>query len=98
MEDQTIETTSPDPQSEANPFKFRKGDRVSDKVTKFEGIITARTDNLIGCVQYLIEAESENAHTVSRAMMIDEARLKFIDHVDLGIEEKPVGGPAQVIR
>lgn len=42
----------------SNIFKFEQGDVLRDKITGFEGTVTARTDFYNGCIQYYLEAKS----------------------------------------
>ena len=35
-------------------FKYENGITVRDKVTKFEGVITARSEHLYGCNRYFV--------------------------------------------
>lgn len=38
-------------------FKFGLGDLVEDMITKFKGVITARTEWFNGCVRYIVEPQ-----------------------------------------
>lgn len=63
-------------------------------VTGFEGIITARTDWLNGCVRYGLQPPVDKDGKVPEAYWVDHDQLKYVEHsskeVTLG---KPTGGP-----
>lgn len=64
-----------------NVFRYELGARVRDVITGFEGIITARSDWLNGCVRYLVSAEriKEDGNTID--LWVDEPQLKFLAQV-----------------
>lgn len=75
-------------------FKFKNGDKVTEKVTGFTGVITGTCFYLTGCNQYLITAESkENKEPI--AIWYDEGRLEFLDNAiteeDVKAEENGCG-------
>lgn len=58
---------------------FEYGDKVRDKITKTEGVITAHADYITGCDQYLIQPLNEKNKTVKpENFWIDEHRLEKI--------------------
>jgi len=62
------------------------GQKVRDKITGLEGIATARTEFLYGCVRVLIDPEGLHDGKPIESQWLDEQRL----------EEKPtakIGGP-----
>ena len=59
-------------------FKYDCGDEVRDELTGFEGVITAQTFNIIGCVQYAVEAKVTKDSSESKIYWLDEDRLEKI--------------------
>ena len=58
-------------------FKFENGDKVKEKVTGFEGIITGTVYYITGCNQYLITAKSQDGKEPV-ALWYDEGRLELL--------------------
>lgn len=81
-------------------FKFACGDTVRDKVTNFEGVVTAQTNNYIGCVQYCVEARVDKPGAESKAYWLDEARLERLPTPKPSIEKdaRRPGGPRTTAR
>lgn len=79
-------------------YKFENGEEVKDKITDFVGIVTARTDNIIGCIQYTVEAKVTEPGGESRAYILDEARLVSLAPARTEIQKQSVGGPRRQVR
>lgn len=56
-------------------FKFKNGEKVIEKITDIEGIITGQGVFLDGTTQYLLEWVDKNG--VSNSKWYDEARLEL---------------------
>lgn len=82
-------------------FKFDLGDRVQDKITKFEGIVTARSQWFNACNTYGVQSEKldSSGKPLERAWF-DEPQLALMKHK--AIEQAPLkrrktGGPAHPV-
>lgn len=58
-------------------FKFENGQKVEDKVTRFIGTVTERTDYITGCNRYGVESLDET-FSITTAYF-DEDRLESDD-------------------
>jgi len=90
-----------------NPHKFTLGQRVRDRVTGFEGIVTTRVEHLNGCVQYLVKPhvveKDDEASKMPDGHYIDDVQLAYVDegivesvghfHTRLAVEQA-TGGPS----
>ena len=66
-------------------------------VTRFEGIITARTDWLNGCVRYAIQPAVDKDNKVPDAYWVDEDQLEYVgENSETVAPGKPSGGPTPV--
>jgi len=79
--------------------KILLGALVQDRLTKFKGIVTARTEWLFGCVRYAVEPQhvGENSKIIEE-QWFDEDRLKVIPgenltHLHRGASTETTGGP-----
>lgn len=55
---------------------MKLGDKVSDKITGFSGIITGKAEYLTGCIQYLVTPQRlDNDGKMPDGAWIDESRL-----------------------
>ena len=59
-------------------FKFTNGDKVKEKISGFEGIITGTAFYLTGCNQYVITAKPKDSHSEPQSIWYDEGRLELI--------------------
>lgn len=59
-------------------FMFTPGDRVKEKITGFEGVITGCAFYLTGCNQYLITAKIKDDFSEPIALWYDEGRIELI--------------------
>lgn len=59
-------------------YKFSNGDKVSDKVTGFTGVITGAATYLTGCNQYLITAKVKDEFSEAKSNWFDEGRINII--------------------
>ena len=68
------------------------GKKAKDKITGFEGIITAKVEYLNGCVQYCIKPKAMIDGKMPAGEYIDEGQIEVIKDA---IEHNPkkVGGP-----
>lgn len=56
------------------------GDRVTDTINHFSGLVTGRTEYLNGCRQFLVKPEKLDKNgKVNDGMWIDEQNLKVVD-------------------
>ena len=70
------------------PFKIDLGCIVEDTVTRFKGVITARSQNLTGCNTYFIAPGVQKDGKLGEGYWFDEQRIKV-----LAIPRKEVSGP-----
>lgn len=80
------------------------GDRVRDRVSKFEGIATGRHQFLHGCLQFSVSSEDKKASDKEeRVRSFDEPSLEIVKkavHKQLepqGPARQPSGGPAAYV-
>lgn len=59
-------------------FKFSNGDKVKEKISGFQGIITGCVSYLTGCNQYLVTAKSKDKNSDSERVWFDEGRLHLL--------------------
>lgn len=78
--------------SDEKIFKFQLGDKLKDRITGYEGLVTARHQYLNGCKRYTLDRPLDKDGKVQEAQWFDEAILSFIDE-GIKIEKKNVGGP-----
>ena len=70
------------------------GTRVTDSITGFSGVATARTEYLYGCVSIEVQPEALHEGKPIVAVWFDEQRL--FDRHQPGESEAPTGGPGHV--
>jgi hypothetical protein len=70
-------------------MKHELGKKARDKVTGFQGIITARTEHLTGCDRYQVTPPVKADGTKPEEYWFDEAELDIIGD---GISPKDVRG------
>lgn len=64
--------------------KFKNGQKVRDRLSGFEGTITAEVEYMNGCIRYQIQPWIRGDGTFQDSVIIDEQQL------DLLVERKPV--------
>ena len=67
------------------------GKKYKDSITGFEGIATARTEYMFGCVRILLEGKKLKPDGTSNELWFDEQRL-----VPKAAKKEPPGGPGAV--
>ena len=72
--------------------KFKLGDKVRDKISGLEGIITSRIEFLNGCVQYGIQPPVTPDGTMREVEYIDEEQLEHIEEKKKSIKKNDTGG------
>lgn len=74
-------------------FKFNNGDRVSDKVSGFTGIIVARSEHLNGCIRYGVSAEKVKEGGSHDPTWFDEQQLNLKKASAIKVVPMRTGGP-----
>ena len=74
-------------------FEFKQGEGVRDKVTGFEGRVTAQYHFINGCIRYQVEAQVKEPGENPKYETIDEARLERVRGNNVNIEPADTGGP-----
>lgn len=69
-------------------FKHKLGLRATDKISGFEGVITARVQYLTGCDRYYVQPKAKDGAFIEGAYF-DEAQLTTFESV---IKENDVQG------
>jgi hypothetical protein len=60
-------------------FKFTNGDLVRDNVTKFEGVVTMRTEFANGCIRYGVQSTKlDDKGLPTDSVPFDEAQLVLV--------------------
>ncbi len=65
-------------------FKLNFGDKVRDKVTKFEGTVMARIENFTGVVEYSVTPEVDDIGSMRDAQWVEESRLEVLGSERIG--------------
>jgi len=71
-------------------FKFDLGTKVRDKITGYEGTITARVEHLNGCVRYCIQGKAKDGK-IPDGEWIDEQQLELIEEAKEDLRESTGG-------
>lgn len=61
-----------------DPFKFERGDRLRDKVTRFEGICVSRGDHISGCNTYGLQPTELKDGAPQDCKWFDEPRMEAV--------------------
>lgn len=69
------------------------GSRVRDRITGFEGIITARIEFLTGCDRYIVQPRVDKDGKVPRSETFDEATLELMEDAPQQQEQPPAAQP-----
>lgn len=70
------------------PYKFKFGDKVTEKITGFTGVVTGASSYITGCDQILVQPPVSEGKWVD-AQWFDDGRLK---KVKKAISKKSVKG------
>lgn len=77
-------------------FKFEFGAKVRDKVTGFEGVVTARCEYMTGCIQYVVVPTVDKDGKEGKSTWMDEARMELVpvekEKIAV-VKKKDSGGP-----
>ena len=75
-------------------MKFDIGDKLRDKISGFEGIVTAKTEWYNGCKRYRLEPDKLNPETggLIEDETFDEDQLEKVRKVKVRPPTKPTGG------
>lgn len=60
-------------------FKFNNGDKVSEIITGFVGVITGTAFYITGCNQYLVAAKPKDEFSEAVSIWYDEGRLNLLE-------------------
>jgi len=72
--------------------KIKFGDKVRDKLTGFEGIVTARIQYIYGCIQYEVKPTIDEDGNQRKHDWIDENQLEIIKDNGRTKKDKPIHG------
>ena len=81
-------------------MKIRMGDRVTDIVTGFEGIVVAKNKYINGCVQFCVDPGVDKDGKLMDAKYIDEGQIEVIERNAVKSTRKAIsmssasGGPS----
>jgi len=73
------------------------GMKVKDKISDFEGIVTARIEYINGCVQYRVSPKVDKDGKVPDSLYIDAEQLEVVETVEsaaVRIQKAATGGPS----
>ena len=68
-------------------FGFSNGDKVMEKVTGYEGVITGTCFYLTGCNQYLVVGKQIDKSKEPLSMWYDEGRLELVSDSEVKASE-----------
>ena len=81
-------------------MEIELGQKVKDKITGIEGIATARTEFLNGCVQYEVTRRVKKGETLTaesiQGINVDEEQLEVIEKKKKPIKKSNNGGRMSV--
>jgi len=79
----------------AEIFEFAMGATVKDRLTKFKGVVTGRSDYLNGCKQYLVKPTTLDSGKMIDGHWLDEQRLELMNATifEAGDTKRRPGGP-----
>lgn len=78
-------------------FKFNLGDHAKDTITNFEGVVTARTEFLNGCIRYGVQSTKLNKEGIPLDLeYFDEFQLELVKTKKIPRKKKIPGGPAPI--
>lgn len=69
------------------------GDRVRDKISGFQGIVTGRTEYLNGCARVVIEPEELHDGQIIESRYFDEQQIQVIEAGVIARGDMTTGGP-----
>jgi len=78
---------------EGNMFKFELGAEVKDTITRFQGVITGRTEWLYGCRRYGLTSRKLRDNKPIEAQWFDEPQLVEVKVSKTQKVKKPTFGP-----
>jgi len=73
-------------------IRFKLGDKVRDKISGLEGIITSKIEFLNGCIQYGIQPPVSENGDMREVEYIDEGQLEKIKGKTATTKQNDVGG------
>ena len=87
--DQPLTAAKPQ-EIDMSTFKIEIGKQVTDNITDFKGMVTARCEYITGCMQYLVTPKGkptkiEDSHWLDEDRVLSKAEIK----------KRKVGGPQQ---
>jgi len=78
-----------------NDMKFEFGITASDKITGFQGVITAFSQYVTGCAQYLVQPKMSESGEFREGRWFDEQRLVDLNQTQIVLENEETPGPDQ---
>ena len=66
-------------EQETNQWNVALGDLVTDRLTPFTGIVTARAEYLYGCKQVLVRADALKDGNPVEGVWMDEGRVEVVE-------------------
>ena len=72
--------------------KPKWGDRARDTVTGFEGIVTAKTEWMNGCVRYALQSSTLKDGVPVDAFWVDEQTIEVVKEEKIAASDRR-GGP-----
>lgn len=76
-------------------FQHSLGDKVRDRVTSYDGIVTARTEYLNGCIRYGVQRDKLTKDgKPQESEWFDENQLVTVRAKAVKVKIKRTGGPA----
>lgn len=80
---------------------MKLGDKVRDRITGYEGVVTGKAEYITGCKQLLVTSQQLKTDGDSTAQWIDEVRLTMVapDIIPmLHAAGGPSDGPTSVVK
>ena len=74
-------------------FNFNLGDKVKDKITGFEGIVTGRHQWVNNCNTYSVQPQILKDDAPQDACNFDESQLDLVEEKKISEVNRETGGP-----
>lgn len=78
-------------------FKHAMGTKVQDRITRYTGIVVARTEWMYGCLRYTVQAQELKDGKPVEAHCFDEDQLELVDQGIINTTT-PRGGDRDDVR
>jgi len=79
--------------TEQPKFKFNLGEELRDKITGYQGVVSARTEWLYGCRRYTVQSREMKDGKPVDSLTCDEMAMERVKVAPKGKKVASTGGP-----